>query len=347
MTCVQKLFFGFFLAAILLPGLLGAAEWVPAGRDKLYDAEFVPPDSFWVVGYPGKILSSRDGGRTWEEIKAEGEEALFAVEFPNPVSGWIAGRGGLILHTRDGGKTWNRQESGVSDPLFDLAFVDGKRGWAVGHFGVVLRTVDGGEHWTRQYLNPQRTETIAPDAEAFTVDESGSIFIGDAGAEREELPPQKEIDPSLNGVFFQNEKEGFAVGEFGTIFHTRDGGETWKPQVSGVETSLFAINFSDRLTGYAVGPKGVLLRTRDGGARWETIRVPEEENFFRVGSAGGELWMVGSRGVVLKGKAGGEGLTLVPLDIFSWLSGLAFGRDKVLLVGGNGKIISLPFSGVK
>ena len=48
----------------------------------------------------------------------------------------------------------------------------------------------------------------------------------DDGATWEDRSLGKDI--TLNAVTFVDEKEGWIVGEFGTILHTSDGGETWQ-----------------------------------------------------------------------------------------------------------------------
>jgi len=39
-------------------------------------------------------------------------------------------------------------------------------------------------------------------------------------------------------VFFFDENEGWAVGNFGTILHTFDGGETWTKEADGITNNL-------------------------------------------------------------------------------------------------------------
>lgn len=330
-------------AWVLMSAPLWAEESPISSRDKLYDITVVPPGTLWVVGYPGKVLRSADRGDTWERISlGDGDEALFSITYPDPGHGWISGRGGIIFHTADGGKTWTRQESGVEEPLFDLSFVDSSRGWAVGHFGTIIRTRDGGRTWERQYLKKDFTGDLGGRQDAFIIDESGSVFLQDAGVEREEIPHEKEIDPSLNGVFFRNDRLGWVVGEFGIVYRTRDGGETWEPLDSGVETSLFAVRFADDSNGWAVGPKGVVLKTADGGNHWESFRVGGEENLFEIGLKGGDVWLIGDHGMVVRSLAGTEEFFPVESGAFSWLSGITFVDKRAIIVGGKGSVLYLP-----
>ena len=73
----------------------------------------------------------------------------------------------------------------------------------------------------------------------------------------------------LYGVHFTDSNHGWIVGQFGEILHTKDGGQTWRFQPSGVEENLNKIYLADTLHGIIVGDKGIILTTTNGGAKWE------------------------------------------------------------------------------
>src|SRR5207244_1096214 len=60
-----------------------------------------------------------------------------------------------------------------------------------------------------------------------------------------------------------------AVGDYGTILRTTDGGATWTRQSSGTTSPLRGVSFTDANTGTAVGDKDTILRTTDGGVTWK------------------------------------------------------------------------------
>jgi photosystem II stability/assembly factor-like uncharacterized protein len=97
-------------------------------------------------------------------------------------------------------------------------------------------------------------------------------------AQPEPSPPQMLGDAELTAVTFIDADRGWAVGDRGVIWHTSDGGRTWKLQSSGVTCRVEAIQFLDTENGVAVGgwtqpythtTHGVALRTRDGGRTWQ------------------------------------------------------------------------------
>ncbi len=93
-------------------------------------------------------------------------------------------------------------------------------------------------------------------------------------------PAPLEDDAQLHDVQFVSNKRGWAVGDHGVIWHTRDGGEDWNLQDSGVTCSLFSVCFLSDSVGWAAGggtmpftrlSYGVLLHTADGGKTWQRI----------------------------------------------------------------------------
>jgi photosystem II stability/assembly factor-like uncharacterized protein len=92
--------------------------------------------------------------------------------------------------------------------------------------------------------------------------------------------PAPHDDAALRAVQFVDAKEGWVVGDQGTIWHTIDGGKTWERQSSGSKASLRGLCFLTPYQGYVVGrtelpnrvgSTGVILVTEDGGATWKEL----------------------------------------------------------------------------
>jgi hypothetical protein len=62
-------------------------------------------------------------------------------------------------------------------------------------------------------------------------------------------------------VHFTDSDTGWAVGNFGRIIHTTDGGNNWDNQpYSLVEDHLYSVHFPNASTGWAVGDSGTILK---------------------------------------------------------------------------------------
>lgn len=83
-------------------------------------------------------------------------------------------------------------------------------------------------------------------------------------------------------IAFINEREGWYVNGYGSIYHTKDGGETWEKQLEKRGTFFRCIAFVDSLRGFA-GTVGTdyfpnvedtipLYGTRDGGKTWDPVQ---------------------------------------------------------------------------
>src|SRR6185436_5328398 len=85
----------------------------------------------------------------------------------------------------------------------------------------------------------------------------------------------------LWGVCFLGDgRNGWAVGDAGTIVHTTDAGASWSTQVSSTSFSLRAVWFTSDQVGYAAGFGGTVMRTQNGGTNWSRINtLAASENF--------------------------------------------------------------------
>ena len=119
----------------------------------------------------------------------------------------------------------------------------------------------------------------------------------------------------LMSASFPNEQVGFAVGWYGTILKSTDGGETWESQESDTWYHLFGVHFVTTLSGWAVGELGTILTTVNGGAEWRTQRSGTSEWLYSVDFLDESVgWVAGSEGAILKTiDGGGSTSSFVPL----------------------------------
>jgi len=86
--------------------------------------------------------------------------------------------------------------------------------------------------------------------------------------------PLPQTNP-LYSVCLIDENTGFAVGYYGTILKTTNGGVAWTIQQSEVTRSLLSVHFPvDAMTGYVVGDSGAILKTTNGGLSWSSRTGP-------------------------------------------------------------------------
>jgi photosystem II stability/assembly factor-like uncharacterized protein len=90
---------------------------------------------------------------------------------------------------------------------------------------------------------------------------------------------------------------GWAVGDGGTIIHTRNGGKRWVKQKSPVASWLMGVQFVTPLKGFIVAEGTTILVTENGGEKWEVqfkdkdfilkrVSFCDENNGWAVGEYG-------------------------------------------------------------
>jgi photosystem II stability/assembly factor-like uncharacterized protein len=251
------------LALLFFPALL-FPQWstqTSPTASNLYDIQFIGKQYGWIVGNdwvdanskshsPSStvFLRTTDAGGTWMKQSIPGT-AVWKLKFLNTSLGWAVGETdghrGLILKTTNGGVSWNTVDSSFSNMYMQaISIVDSLHMWIIAGsssdtLGRIYRSINGGSTW------------IAVDS-------------------------PKIAEP--NDMFFVDTLKGFAVGEFGGIVRTVDGGVTWQQVVYvlsqfGNFSPLRKVFFTTRDSGWAIGGiSGVetKVRTTDGGATWQT-----------------------------------------------------------------------------
>lgn len=126
----------------------------------------------------------------------------------------------------------------------------------------------------RSEIAPLASRSLLLDAAAagprlVVVGDRGHILLSDDGAKtwKQAKAPSQAL---LTGVYFVNDKQGWAVGHDETILRTVDGGATWERVhfAPDKQQPLLDVWFRDTDYGIAVGAYGSMLLTNDGGSNW-------------------------------------------------------------------------------
>jgi hypothetical protein len=135
-----------------------------------------------------------------------------------------------------------------------------------------------------------------------------------------------DLDPSDSGSWLLPQPDlyavdargasAWAVGYWGSVFRSGDGGETWEHVATPGDRALYAVSFADERHGWAAGEAGALLRTEDGGRSWTNLELELVDpldgqplaklpNLFGVAAVSPtEAWVVGDFGTVLHSRDG-------------------------------------------
>lgn len=285
--------------------------------DDLHNAFFVDGSNGWILAHQsGAVLHTVDGGASWKVRAWLGKGFLESIYFLDARTGWICGDKGRLYRTVDAGASWEDRSFKKDDlSFYSVRFLDARHGFLAGldtaaGKAVLFETSDGGAAWTRREdLPPLRGLT---DSLAFPSPSTG--FAGGFGAilktrdgGRTWKVAHEAQGGVIRGVFFLDERTGWAVGHSGLTLHTRDGGETWDTLPAFTRNRLRSVFFLDARQGWIVGDAseadpGVLFETHDGGAAWSRVEM-KAPDLHRFAKSPRRLWIVGKGGTILSREA--------------------------------------------
>jgi photosystem II stability/assembly factor-like uncharacterized protein len=193
----------------------------------------------------------------------------------NSQTGFVIGDFGTLIKTTDGGNSWSIKETGMVQTLFKTYFIDNQTGWIAGGTTTrfIIKTTDQGETWNQQFM----------------------INSG-----------------LLRCVWFVSGSTGYAVGSFGTVLRTTNGGTNWdSTTVIGGNILLQTICFPFSTTGFVTGSNGTLFKTTNGGNNWIALNSNTTNNlyasYFRSVRIG---WVGGTGGLIQETINGGSNWTV-------------------------------------
>jgi photosystem II stability/assembly factor-like uncharacterized protein len=209
----------------------GGLNWSEQEWDNipyLRSVYFVTSEKGWAVGDYGSIFITIDGGVSWSRQQSGTSMSLKSVCFLDSNKGWAVGNNigsNIILRTIDGGKNWDSTSVLSYGSLESVCFVDENIGW-VGGYTHLFKTNNGGLSWKQQISSADVyfTSLCFYDANlGWAVGQNRIVKTIDGGQTWIRYP-HLTVQSSLLSVKFVNSTTGWAVGMYGAIFKTNDGG---------------------------------------------------------------------------------------------------------------------------
>lgn len=224
----------------------------------------------------------------------------------------VGGNGDILLS--DDGVHWQQVATPVDVTLTGVAFADEQHGWAVGHDALILHTADGGRSWAIQNYQP-------------------------------------DLNAPMFAVLAIDAQKALAVGAFGTLKITEDGGSHWSDvDAPAVQQGKLHLNAATRLASgelLIAGEHGLVAVSLDGH-QWQLLTAPYDGSFFGVLPRG-------AHGAIAYGLRGNAFATDdVHADHWqkvdthttsSFFGGLALPQDRIALVGSDGAVVRIDQTG--
>ena len=258
---------------------------------------------------------------------------------------------GHILYSDDVGETWNQAEVPVRSSILDITFITPDKGWAVGHEAVILHTTDGGETWVKQFdgrmYGKQGLEyyqkLLAEDPDNELVD----LLVGEM-----DFAASQGADKPFFRVVFHSETFGHAMGAYGMLLATFDGGKTWINREHTVDNyafnHLFDVTKMSNDKFFICGEVGIALEGDTVAQTAVALSSPWEGSFFScVTAADGAVLMGGLRGNVFRTEDLGRSWSTPEKPVSSTIvDSILMSDGRVLLVGQNGELLESSDNGL-
>ena len=352
-----------FIAFSLIFHISLTAQWFTQNplptSNGLYSITFPSNNIGYAVGDNRYILKSIDGGISWNKISVENgvNSRLTSVFFISDSIGFVCGMS-YFAKTIDGGETWLNLTP-VNSNFTSVFFINETIGFLSSEDNHIYKTNNGGNNWSSQELvtgNSGLTNVyfLEPDTgfcigyqEVGMDDYDGKIFkTENAGISWFQVATTTN---KLNEIRFHDKEFGTAVGSYGYILSTIDGGNNWTEQNICDSCILKSVTFPDDTSILVVGyspawiqggnPQlGVIYKSSDSGNNWNKIITPYSEPLYSIAKLNdSSFYTSGYLGTLMYSFDLGKNWALFSTNIFQgdlWLNDIAFFDSMTGTIGG-------------
>ncbi len=252
---------------------------VPTSSD-LVAVNFSSEQKGWAVGHNGIVLSSSNGGVTWQKIMDGNTAANVMLKYytehpPKVLPAGYESSDKFIEEMK------RFVKDGADKPFLDVFFENESTGYIVGAFNLIFKTSDGGKNWEPWYdrtENPGKLHFYAIRSigrDLFIVGEQGMIQKYDRASER-----FRAVKSPYQGSYFglAGTPDSLVIfGLRGNLFLSKDGGLRWKKIESGISVGLTGGTVAKDGETIVVSQTGHILLSHDKGLNFKVIN--KEINF--------------------------------------------------------------------
>jgi photosystem II stability/assembly factor-like uncharacterized protein len=205
-------------------------------------------DKFGIVAgdgseqFPTGVFTTSDGGRSWKALPGPRCPSWQAADFHHDAQhGALAGSWSRLATVHQGALGAADVDTLGGRSLFGLQLMD-KQAVAAGQGGLVLVSAGtAGVRWGFADLQLPTEVLASLDFQAvhsrgddvWIAGRPGSVILHSPDRGRTWKISKTGQALPLNGIYFLNDKQGWAVGELGTVLATTDGGQSWTVQQQG------------------------------------------------------------------------------------------------------------------
>lgn len=267
------------------------------------------------AGIVSLLLASCSSSPDLSAVKAEQDKSVLRYDIIQSLAEngqvLVAGtQNGAVLVSKDDGKTWSRQPIGsASGPasLIGLAVCPDKSFIGIDFYHKLWSSDAVGAGWKSAAIDKPRVPlAVACDGKGqwWVVGSGAKIAVSADKGSSWTVTDLKE-DAQFTTIQMVDESVGIAMGEFGMVVTTRDGGKTWQKSATiPGEFYPYAALFVTANEGWTSGLAGQVLHTKDGGKNWTKDNNLSGSSLYQLFLHDGKPAGVGAGGSVVRYEAG-------------------------------------------
>tara|TARA_R110001592_G_scaffold124543_2_gene333492 strand:+ start:12385 stop:13539 length:1155 start_codon:yes stop_codon:yes gene_type:complete len=245
----------------------------------------------WAVGHDSVLLSTNDGGLSWE-VQLDGRSlvVLLKEHYANATD-LDEFEAQSMLREVDLGTSTSSDPDIMATPFLDVFVRENGEGFVLGAFGMLLRTTDNGatwEPWTEHTENDRRMHLYSIDVHGdhvYISGEQGLLMELDRDEQR-----FVQVNTPYTGTFFgvhATEQLLLAYGLRGNLYASRDEGVTWQHVDTQQNSTL--VDAVDGVTGeyvMLVSERGELVRIDTRTLDTDLLSIPYTGQVYSSARAG-------------------------------------------------------------
>ncbi len=257
---------------------------------------------------------------------------------------------GAAIHSGDNGGSWQRSDLPDRPALIDVTACPDGDFYALDARRNVWHKKPGVAEWISSAIDTtENTLSIhcAPNGRLWVSASFGTLFWAEGGDTSQWNEFSLYEDLQFTAVRFVDERNGYAVGEFGTVVATTDGGDSWE-QRTPIPNEFYpmGVDFLDVNTGWAGGLDGVIWHTTDGGQNWERQESVTTAPIYGIHANGHGIYAVGGSAKLVEYRGDRWQLFKGAPEVLAYMRGVdTLENGSLLVAGGGGTLAVIPLAG--
>jgi photosystem II stability/assembly factor-like uncharacterized protein len=252
---------------------------------------------------------------------------------------------GAVVVSDDSGASWRREDLPGRPALIDITACDSGDFYALDSARRIWHESPAGEWIAASLDTAENTLSIhcAPNGRLWVSASFSTLYWSDGDLSQwDEFSLYEDLQ--FTAVRFVDDQQGYALGEFGVVLASADGGDSWE-QREPIPNEFYpmAVDFLDASTGWAGGLDGVIWQTTDGAQTWERQESVTTAPIYNLHADSHGVFAVGGSAKLVELERGQWSVFEGAPEVLAFMRGLeTLSNGSLVVAGGGGTLAVIP-----